>query len=170
MSLSCNRIIIFPWLKVVFLFLNHFCFWGLVVLVANHKNQHKFCRHVFYISAERKPHVKNYFGFFWLRDSGRGFIRCMAGIGDARSDLIERDCLTDVFLWCCISQAPTRLLSQPSSRIAPSPRGSASKKPTNSRWGRSELHPIRHLLSTRPSLLSVSSCKAGFPSCWALTD
>lgn len=165
MSLSCNRIIIFSWLKVVFLFWIIPVFGALWFLLLMTKTSTS-SPDMFLIYLQKghkrllslKPHFKNYLGFFfWRHDSGRGVIGCLEGIGDARSNLIERDWLTDVFPWRCISQAPTRLLSQPSSRIAPSRRGSASKKPTNSHWGRWGLHRICHLLSTLPSLLSVSS-------------
>lgn len=89
---------------------------------------------------ETISHMLHWFFFFCaaqrvkgLRESGRGVIRHTEENHKTESNRV---------LWYYLSQALTKLLSLPSLHIAPLPRGSASKRPTNSQWGRWELFLI----------------------------
>lgn len=133
MWLSLNRITIFHWLKIVAVFWIISVFFGtfskMWFLLPMSETFHKWLRNHFYV--HRKGRIRPYrtcfidFFFFVLHS-------------------VWKVCVTESnrVLWYYLSQALTKLLSLPSSHIAPLPRGSASKRPTNSQWGRWELFLI----------------------------
>lgn len=174
MSLSCNRIIIFPWLKIVFLFWIISLFGALrFLLLMTKTSTSSLDMFLIYLQkGNKRPYHSNhilttfYSGFFlatWLRQGCR---QLHGGIGDAGSTLIERDWLTE----CGVASRRHRRDLYHGHRRPSHHRPEAAHQRSLQTVPGEGGSFTQHLLSTLPSVLSVSSCKAGFPSCWALTD